>query len=164
MKISRIPSAAALAATVLAGCGALTLGTAPAANAARDDGGSVDGVAVTYVPAGLHKAGHDLYVDNDVVGSITRRYAAAGATAEVTVYRSDVGRTLANLRGWTSDDMPAATSTTVHGKAAYQGVQNGKNDGIIWIERAGVGVNIQVSKNLGYPELHKIADGVRADS
>lgn len=163
MKVSRKPSIAALTGTVLAGCAAVTFAAAPAL-AAPDDGGAVDGVAITYVPAGMHKAGHDLYVDNDVVGSITRRYAGPDGTASVTVYRSDVGRSLTNLRGWTSDDMPTAQATTVHGKPAYQGAQNRGNAGIIWVERPGVGVNVQVSANLGLPEAHKIAEGTRVTS
>ena len=157
MKITR-RSVALLAAA------ALTFAAAPAAAAVPDDGGRVDGVAVTYVPDGLHKAGHDVYVDNDVVGSITRNYAGDGATASVSVYRSDVGRDLANLRGWLSDDMPAPEKTTVHGRPAYEGDQNGRNLGIIWIERPGVGVNVQVGRNLGEAELHRIAEGVHAAS
>lgn len=157
MKITR-RSVALLAAA------ALTFAVTPAAAAAPDDGGRVDGVAVTYVPDGLHKAGHDLYVDNDVVGSITRNYAGGGATASVSVYRSDAGRDLSNLRGWLSDDMPAPQRTTVHGKPAYEGDQNGRNLGIFWVERPGVGVNVQVSRNLGEVELHRIAEGTRAAS
>ena len=162
MRISGRPPAAALAGTVL-GAALVTCAAAPA-QAARDTGGTVDGVAVTYMPDGMHKAGHDVYVDNDEVGSITRTYTGDGGTAKVTVYRSAVGRSLTDLRAWTDGDMPAPHRTTVHGAPAYEGEQGAKDYGIIWIDRPGVGVNVRVTKPLGPAILHKIADGAHAIS